>query len=172
MQGNDSTGFLKVSSTLKHFAAYSQETGRVNDPVVVTAQDMADTYLPAFEAGVTKARASGLMCSYNAETYGSWARQYPEGSNLLPYNGVPSCANKGLLNDLARTKWKFDGYVTTGTILKHVQKQSNSTFSLERLVGFGRLRSCGLCWWFLTQSRAPFKPSRHCSCGLGCWRRY
>ena len=47
MQGNDAT-FLKVAATLKHFAAYSQETGRVNDAVVVNAQDMQDTYLPAF----------------------------------------------------------------------------------------------------------------------------
>lgn len=35
MQGNNSA-FLKVSSALKHFAAYSQEKGRVNDPVVVS----------------------------------------------------------------------------------------------------------------------------------------
>ena len=99
MQGNQSTGYLKVASTLKvgrhsgrpssaspssfslvpgraravssdhdsqlplqHFAAYSQETGRINDPVVVTAQDMSDTYLPSFEAGVTKGKASGIMC--------------------------------------------------------------------------------------------------------------
>ena len=62
MQGNDST-YLKVASTLKHFAAYSQETGRINDPVVVTSQDMEDTYLPAFEAGIKKGKASGIMCS-------------------------------------------------------------------------------------------------------------
>ena len=62
MQGNDPT-YLKVASTLKHFAAYSQEAGRINDPVVVSSQDMEDTYLPAFEAGVKKGHASGLMCS-------------------------------------------------------------------------------------------------------------
>jgi hypothetical protein len=31
---------------------------------------MADTYLPAFEAGVKLGKASGIMCSYNDETYG------------------------------------------------------------------------------------------------------
>ena len=124
MQGNDST-YLKVASTLKHFAAYSQETGRINDPVVVTSQDMEDTYLPAFEAGVKKGKASGLMCSvcphmlvkslivllaetgswlqYNDETFGYGI--YSNGSNISgQYNGVPSCANKGLLTDLAREK--------------------------------------------------------------------
>ena len=62
MQGNDST-YLKVASTLKHFAAYSQEAGRVNDPVVVSAHDMEDSYLPAFEAGVKQGNAAGIMCS-------------------------------------------------------------------------------------------------------------
>ena len=56
---------------------------------------MTDTYLPSFEAGVRKGHASGIMCSYNAETYGSWAQHHPNGSNKLPYDGVPSCANKG-----------------------------------------------------------------------------
>ena len=31
----------------------------------VTAQDMEDTYLPAFKAGVTEGHAAGVMCSYN-----------------------------------------------------------------------------------------------------------
>ena len=61
MQGGDAT-FLKVSATLKHAVAYSQETHRVNDPVVVTKRDMEDTYLPAFEAGVKLGNASGIMC--------------------------------------------------------------------------------------------------------------
>ena len=37
---------------------------------------------------------SGLMCSYNS------------------VNGVPSCANDWLLNDVARGEWGLDGYVT------------------------------------------------------------
>jgi hypothetical protein len=32
---------------------------------------MEDTYLPAFQAGVVQGKASGIMCSYNAETYGT-----------------------------------------------------------------------------------------------------
>ena len=26
---------------------------------------------------------------------------------------IPSCANKGLMNDLARAKWGFNGYITS-----------------------------------------------------------
>ena len=54
MQGDQSSGFLKTSACLKHYAAYSEEQGRNSFAAVVTAQDMEDTYLPAFEAGITK----------------------------------------------------------------------------------------------------------------------
>lgn len=46
MQSNQSSGFLKVSACLKHYAAYSEEQGRNSFAAVVTAQDMEDTYLP------------------------------------------------------------------------------------------------------------------------------
>ena len=48
MQGDDEH-YLKTSACLKHYAAYSEETGRNSFPAVVTSQDMEDTYLPAFE---------------------------------------------------------------------------------------------------------------------------
>jgi xylan 1,4-beta-xylosidase len=54
-----------------------------------------DTYLPAFESCVRRGRASGIMCSYNA------------------VNGVPSCADKMLLEKTARQKWGFEGYITS-----------------------------------------------------------
>ena len=60
----------------------------------VTMQDLVDSYMPAFQSCVQKGRVSGLMCSYNA------------------VNGVHSCANKWLLQTVAREAWGFDGYVT------------------------------------------------------------
>jgi len=63
MQGDQSSGFLKVSACLKHYAVYSQETGRQGFPAMVTEQDMEDTYLPAFQAGVERGNASSMMCS-------------------------------------------------------------------------------------------------------------
>jgi beta-glucosidase-like glycosyl hydrolase len=67
LQGADlsadaSGGFLLTSACLKHYAAYSEETGRDSFAAVVTAQDMEDTYLPAFERGVEKGAASCIMC--------------------------------------------------------------------------------------------------------------
>ena len=51
MQGDQSSGYLKVSACLKHYAVYSQETSRQSFPAMVTEQDMEDTYLPAFQVG-------------------------------------------------------------------------------------------------------------------------
>ena len=45
---------------------------------MVTLQDMEDTFLPAFQAGVERGNASGVMCSYAAVTYGeSFHKQTP-----------------------------------------------------------------------------------------------
>eukprot|EP01045_Picozoa_sp_COSAG04_P029805 COSAG04_NODE_4991_length_1788_cov_5.698046_2_plen_65_part_00 len=48
------------------------------------------------------------MCSYNDETFGYVVFGNASGKPQT-YRGVPSCANKGLLTDLAREKWGFDG---------------------------------------------------------------
>ena len=54
---------------LKHFVAYSLEEAdgemRFYFDAEVTPQDLQDTYLPAFKAGVTSGNARGVMCSYN-----------------------------------------------------------------------------------------------------------
>ena len=59
----------------------------------VTDEDLDNTYLPAFHAGVKLGRASGLMCSYNS------------------VNGVPSCANGEFLEKKLKGEWGFEvGY--------------------------------------------------------------
>ncbi|GMF46279.1 unnamed protein product [Phytophthora fragariaefolia] len=98
MEGHESaeeSKFLKLSSCCKHFSAYSQEVPRHRNDAIVTKQDQADTYFPAFEDCVKRGHVSSIMCSYNA------------------VNGIPSCADKGLLTDLLRDQWKFDGYITS-----------------------------------------------------------
>ncbi|KAG3018249.1 Beta-xylosidase/alpha-L-arabinofuranosidase 2 [Phytophthora cactorum] len=94
-RGDDTNKFLKISSCCKHFSAYSQEVPRHRNNAMVTKQDQADTYFPAFEDCVKRGHVSSIMCSYNA------------------VNGIPSCADKGLLTDLVRGQWKFDGYIAS-----------------------------------------------------------
>ncbi|KAF4320145.1 hypothetical protein BBO99_00005254 [Phytophthora kernoviae] len=114
-ESGDDQKFIKISSCCKHFSAYSQEVPRHRNDAIVTKQDQADTYFPTFEACVKRGHVSSIMCSYNA------------------VNGVPSCADKGLLTDVVRGQWKFDGYITSDCMaVADVIYQHHYTQSPER----------------------------------------
>jgi len=123
MQGDDPR-YYRVISTPKHFAVHSgPEPTRHNADVIVSKHDELDTYLPAFRATVTEAKAGSVMCAYNS------------------INGQPACANEFLLDDQLRGKWGFKGYVVSdcGAVLnildghhyKPTQAES-SAISLKR----------------------------------------
>ena len=95
MQGDDSK-YYRVISTPKHYAVHSgPEPSRHTDDVKVSKHDELDTYLPAFRAAVTEAKAGSVMCAYNS------------------INGQPACVNEFLLQDQLRGKWGFQGYVVS-----------------------------------------------------------
>src|SRR3954466_8316984 len=95
MQGDDPK-YYRVISTPKHFAVHSgPEPTRHTADVKVSKHDELDTYLPAFRATVTEAKAGSVMCAYN---------------NI---NGQPACVNEFLLQDQLRGKWNFQGYVVS-----------------------------------------------------------
>ncbi len=95
LQGDENrVGFLKVSACCKHFAAHSLEENRHSFDAVVTKQDMADTYLPAFKACV-ESNVTSIMTAYSA------------------INGTPATANKHYLTDVIRGQWGFDGYIVS-----------------------------------------------------------
>eukprot|EP00466_Bigelowiella_natans_P002901 jgi/Bigna1/35876/e_gw1.11.102.1 len=107
LQNGEDDRFLQAVTTLKHFTANSLEgpwnqdgsyggnmTRHTVDPSI-SMYDLHSTYLPAFKRAVEEGEAKGVMCSYNA------------------INGVPSCANNLLLQDILRDTWGFDGYVTS-----------------------------------------------------------
>jgi beta-glucosidase len=95
MQGDDPR-YYRVISTPKHYAVHSgpEPTRHIAD-VTVSKHDELDTYLPAFRAAVTEAKADSVMCAYNS------------------INGQPACANEFLLQDQLRGKWGFKGYVVS-----------------------------------------------------------
>ncbi len=86
---------LQASAACKHFVANEFEAERGGMDVTLSAQDLADSYLPPFQACVEEGKASGIMCAYNS------------------VNGEPCCANSWLLRTLLRGAWGFDGYVTS-----------------------------------------------------------
>jgi beta-glucosidase len=95
MQGDDPR-YYRVISTPKHFAVHSgPEPLRHTADVTVSKHDELDTYLPAFRAAVTEAKAGSVMCAFNS------------------INGEPACANEFLLQDQLRGKWDFRGYVVS-----------------------------------------------------------
>ena len=95
MQGDD-PHYYRAISTPKHFAVHSgPEPTRHTANVTVSKHDEVDTYLPAFRATVTEAKAASVMCAYNS------------------INGQPACANEFLLEDQLRGKWGFKGYVVS-----------------------------------------------------------
>ena len=95
MQGDD-PHYYRVISTPKHYAVHSgPEPTRHTADVEVSKHDELDTYLAAFRATVTEAKAGSVMCAYNS------------------INGQPACANEFLLEDQLRGKWGFKGYVVS-----------------------------------------------------------
>jgi beta-glucosidase len=95
MQGDDPR-YYRVISTPKHFDVHSgPEPTRHTADVTVSRHDELDTYLPAFRATVTEAKAGSVMCAYNS------------------INGEPACANEFLLQDQLRGWWNFQGYVVS-----------------------------------------------------------
>ncbi|MEO6279919.1 glycoside hydrolase family 3 C-terminal domain-containing protein, partial [Roseateles sp.] len=95
MQGPDPVR-PRVIASPKHFAVHSgPESTRHTVDVWVSAQDLEDTYLPAFRAAMVDAQAGSIMCAYNR------------------VNGEPACASQSLLVKTLREDWKFSGYVVS-----------------------------------------------------------
>jgi len=100
MQGYfEDTDYLKTSACCKHAIDYSMENsdGYTRDTfnAIVSDYDQNDTYLVAFKYCIEAGNVSSIMCSYNEE------------------NGIPSCTNGAMMNDLLRNTYGFEGYITS-----------------------------------------------------------
>jgi hypothetical protein len=63
MRETDARGHPMMVSYLKHFTAYSRETGRGHDTYEISAFDFGETYLPQYEMGMVDGQSDGVMCS-------------------------------------------------------------------------------------------------------------
>ena len=93
MQGDDPR-YWKTVATAKHFAVHSgPEADRHVFDARVSAHDLADTYLPHFEAAVREGRVASIMAAYNR------------------VGGEAAVASPTLLAETLRGRWGFTGYV-------------------------------------------------------------
>lgn len=102
MQGDDEK-YVKVISTLKHFAANNCEGERQTGTSVMSERTLREYYTKAFQDITEKSAPLSVMSSYNATTITR------NGETIIDY--IASSANKYLLTDLLRRTWNFGGYV-------------------------------------------------------------
>ena len=84
-----------VGTSIKHFAANSQEHRRMSSDSIVDERTLREIYFPAFEMAVKKAKPWTVMCSYNR------------------LNGEYASQNHWLLTEVLRDEWGFDGYTVS-----------------------------------------------------------
>ncbi|MCO5578264.1 hypothetical protein L7F22_032103 [Adiantum nelumboides] len=99
INASDPAKSLKVAACCKHYTAYDldqwQDIDRFHYNAKVNAQDLGDSYQPPFQACVQEGASACMMCSYNR------------------INGVPSCADRSMLNDIVRDQWGLNGYIVS-----------------------------------------------------------
>ena len=101
LSGKLAAGFIRgveyqgVGSSLKHFAANSQELSRFTSDSILDERTLRELYLTGFEIAVKEGQPATVMCSYNK------------------LNGTHASDHKQLLTDILRTEWGFDGLVIT-----------------------------------------------------------
>lgn len=84
-----------VGTSLKHFAANSNEDYRFVGDSVVDERALREIYLRAFERVVREARPETVMCAYNR------------------VNGTFASEHRALISGVLREEWGFEGVVMT-----------------------------------------------------------
>ena len=84
-----------VGATIKHFALNNQETNRMANDAHVDPQTARELYLKGFEIAVRESQPWAVMTSYNK------------------INGTYAPENEGLIEQILRKEWGFEGMVMT-----------------------------------------------------------
>ena len=85
----------RIMATMKHLVGYGAAIGgRDYNAVDMSIQELNDTYLPPFRAGI-EAGAETVMCAFNT------------------FNGVPCSGSRYLLHDVLRKQMGFEGILVS-----------------------------------------------------------
>lgn len=86
--------------TIKHYAANNQETNRYGNNSIISERAVREIYLKGFGICVREAKPASVMTSYN----------------LL--NGCHTAQMRGLIEDVLRSEFGFDGIVMTDWLVR------------------------------------------------------
>jgi beta-glucosidase-like glycosyl hydrolase len=104
---------VQAVSTLKHLAGYSLEQyvdvrnkiwTRQNFSAQISAFDLADTYLPAFQRSITTPQPADVIADYPSGSSGALGVMY----SCSELNGMPAIMSRFLNGKLH--EWGFEGY--------------------------------------------------------------
>lgn len=102
-----------VACSVKHFALNDQETDRMEIDAVVDERTRREIYFPPFEAAVRRAGVWSVMAAYNR------------------VDGQHCSQHRGLLTDLLRGEWGFDGVVVSDWFGAHSADALTAGLDLE-----------------------------------------
>jgi beta-glucosidase len=117
LQGNDPK-YLKLVSTLKHYAVNNVETDRTSRSATVSERMLHEFWLPHFKDCIVEGGAQSIMASYNA------------------INGIPNNINHMMLTDILKNRWGFKGFVVSdlGGVNTMVNGHEKGKMSYEEAV--------------------------------------
>ena len=125
LQGDDPK-YLKLVSTLKHYAVNNVEQGRQSLSATVPERMLYEYWLPHFRDCIVEGQAQSVMASYNA------------------INGVPSNINPLLLTEILKKQWGFQGFVVSdlGGVRSMVSGHMKGTMTYEDAVAQSLINGC------------------------------
>ncbi len=125
LQGDDPR-YLKLASTLKHYAVNNVERGRQSLSAAVPERMLYEYWLPHFRDCIVEGQAQSVMASYNA------------------INGVPSNINPLLLNEILKKQWGFQGFVVSdlGGVRSMVSGHMKGKMTYEDAVAQSLINGC------------------------------
>ena len=125
LQGNDPK-YLKLASTLKHYAVNNVEVDRMKLSVDVPERMLFEYWLPHFRDCVVEGKAQSLMASYNA------------------INGTPNNINHYLLTGILKERWNHEGFVVSdlGGVRTMVEGHEQGMMTYPEAVGRSLMAGC------------------------------